>query len=96
MRVIKFNGHLTSEEKETILNYNYLTKTWRMDSTVRKHFNKALKQGWIPLVQYVDDDEKVAGYVLEAPDRAITIRSIEKKQMSEKQLANLTDEDDDE
>jgi len=96
MRVIKFNGHLTSEEKETILNYNYITKTWCMDSTVKKHFNKALKQGWTPLVQYVDDDENVAGYVLEAPERAITIRNVEKKQMSEKQLSNLLDEDDDE
>ena len=96
MNVIKINGYLTSAEKETVLNYDYLTKMWRMDSTVRKHFNKALKQGWTPLVQYVDEDNKVVGYALEAPDRSITIRNVEKKQMSDKQLANLTDEDDDE
>ena len=68
-----------------------------MDSTVQKHFNKALRQGWIPLVRYEYEDGTIAGYQLEASSRAITIRNVEPKQMSEKQLNNLSqDTEDDE
>lgn len=92
MKVIKLTTRLTAEEKETTLNYDYLDKTWRMDSTVQKHFNKALKQGWTPLVRFEYEDGTVAGYTLEAPGRAITIRNVEAKKMSEEQLGNLIDE----
>jgi hypothetical protein len=97
VKVIKLTTRLTAEEKETTLNYDYLDKTWRMDSTVQKHFNKALKQGWTPLVRFEYEDGTVAGYVLEAPDRAVTIRNVvakkmSEKQMSAKQLRNLIDE----
>lgn len=92
MKVIKLTTRLTAEEKETTLNYDYLDKTWRMDSTVQKHFNKALKQGWTPLVRFEYEDGTVAGYTLEAPDRAVTIRNVVAKQMSAKQLGNLIDE----
>ena len=91
MKTIKLKTKLTSEEKETTLNYDFIDKTWRMDSTIQKHFNKALHQGWTPLVKYEYEDGVVAGYVLEAPGRAITIRNVEAKKMSEKQLGNLND-----
>ena len=52
------------------------------------------KQGWTPVKQYVYNDGTVCGMVLTAPERAITIRNTEKKQMSEKQLCNLTSDDD--
>lgn len=91
MKTIKLRTRLTSEEKETLLNYDYLNKMWTMDSTVQKHFNKALSQGWTPLIKYEYDDGTVAGYVLEAPGRAITIRNVEAKKMSDKQLENLSD-----
>ena len=89
METIKFNGRLTLEEKETLLNYDTVTNMWIMDSTVPKHFRKALKQGWTPIKEFVYDDGTVFGMVLSAPDRAITIRNTEKKQMTEKQLGNL-------
>ena len=89
METIKFNGRLTLEEKETLLNYDTVTNMWIMDSTVPKHFRKALKQGWTPIKEFVYDDGTVFGMVLSAPDRSITIRNTEKKQMSEKQLGNL-------
>ncbi len=92
MKIIKLTTRLTAEEKETTLNYDYLDKTWRMDSTVQKHFNKALRQGWTPLVRFEYEDGTVAGYTLEAPDRAVTIRNVVAKKMSEKQLGNLIDE----
>jgi hypothetical protein len=95
METIKVNNRLTAEERETILHYDVINKIWLMDSTVQKHFNKALKQKWTPIKQYVYEDGTVCGMVLTAPARAITIRSTDKKQMSEKQMCNLFDDDED-
>lgn len=92
METIKINVKLTAEERETLLNYDSINKEWIMDSAVPKHFRKAVKQGWIPIRQYVYDDT-VCGMVLKAPERAVTIRNVEKKKMSDKQLKNLSDED---
>ena len=91
MEIIKVANRLTNEEKETILSYDSIDKTWNMYSTVPKHFRKALKQGWSLIKQYVYDDGTVCGMELVAQDRAVTIRSTTKKQMSEKQLENLSD-----
>lgn len=93
LETIKINVKLTAEERETLLNYDSINKEWIMDSTVPKHFRKAVKQGWTPIRQYVYDDDTVYGMVLKAPERAVTIRNVEKKKMSEKQLKNLSDEE---
>lgn len=95
MKIIKVNSKITTEEKEAHLNYDLVSDRWVMDSTIPKVFNKALKQGWTPLVKYEYDDGTVAGYVLCAPYRAITIRNVEPKKMSEKQLGNLNGLDED-
>jgi hypothetical protein len=89
MQTVKINGKLTTEERETLLRYDPIDKMWFMDSSVPKHFRKALKQCWTPTKQYIDEDGIVSEMTLIAPERAITIRSTEKKQLSEKQLANL-------
>ncbi len=91
METIKVYERLSAEERETILTYDNITKRWIMDSSVPKHFRKALKQGWVPTKQYLYEDGTVCAMVLTAPERAITIRNTEKKQMSEKQLNNLND-----
>lgn len=96
MEIIKVTTRLSAEERETILNYDNVEKMWLMDSTVPKHFNRALKQGWTPTIKYVYEDGTVCGMALTAPARAITIRNTEKKQMSEKQLNNLSNDDEDE
>lgn len=96
METVKMCGvKLTNEERETLLSYDYANKKWIMDSTIMKHVNKATKKGWIPLKQYVYEDGTVFGMTLEAPERAVTIRSVEKKQLSEKQAANLNREGED-
>lgn len=95
MKTIKVTSRLTGEERETVLAYDNTSKTWTMDSTVPKHFNKALKQGWTPIAQYVYEDGTVCGMALTAPARAITIRNTAKKKMSERQLGNLFDDDED-
>lgn len=89
METIKVDIKLSNEEKETILTYDNIKKQWIMDSTVLKHYNKALKQGWKPIKKYVYDDGTVCGFVLVASERSITIRNIEPKKMSDKQLNNL-------
>lgn len=94
MEVIKINTNLTLEERETILTYDGVDKIWTMDSTIPKHFRKALKQGWRPIRQYVYEDGSICGMVLTASERAITIRNTTKKQMSDKQLGNLSGSDD--
>lgn len=94
METIKVTSRLSAEERETILVYDNIDKVWRMDSTVPKHFNKAKKQQWTQTAEFVYEDGSVCGGAFEAPARAITIRSTEKKQMSEKQLNNLRDNED--
>lgn len=89
MNVVKLTTKLTDQERETHLYFDYIDKMWTMDSTIRAHFNKALKQKWKPITKYVYEDGTVAGYKLQAPERSITIRNIDKKQISEKQLAVL-------
>lgn len=96
MEIIKITTRLSTEERETILNYDNVDKVWRMDSTIPKHYNKAKKQGWIQTAEFIYEDGTVCGGAFEAPARAITIRNTEKKQMSEKQLGNLSGDDEDE
>lgn len=97
MEIIKVNTKLTNEEKETILIYDNTNKVWRMDSTITKHFNKALRQEWTPITKYVYEDGTVCGMVLEASTKAITIRNPNKKRvMSDKQMTNLHRCDDEE
>ena len=96
METIKVNTRLSTEERETVLVYDNVDKVWLMDSTIPKHCNKAKKQGWTQTAEYVYEDGTVCGGAFTAPARAITIRSAEKKQMSEKQMKNLHSDDEDE
>lgn len=96
MKTTKVSVRMTNDERETVLQYSLSDKQWIMDSTIPKHFNKAIKQGWVPIEQFVYDDGLVCGMILSAPDRAITIRSTEKKKVSDTQLGNLLGDDDEE
>lgn len=100
METIKVTARLSTEERETVLVYDAAEKVWVMDSSVPKHFRKALKQGWTPKTQYVYDDGTVCAMVLTAPEKAITIRNPNiKRVMSELQMGNLhghNDDDEDE
>lgn len=90
METIKVYGNkLTNEERETLLYHDPITKSWTMDCTEMKFVRKAVKQGWTPIKQYVYEDGMVCGMVLTAPERSVTIRSTEKKQVSDKQLEAL-------
>lgn len=97
MQIIKLTGRLTLEEKEVHVSLDDIDKTWIMDTTIMRYYNKAKKQKWKQLKEYVYEDGTVCGGVFQAPFFAITIRSTEKKKMSDKQMQNLfVDEEDDE
>ena len=94
METVKIMGNkLTNEERETLLNYDSVERMWIMDSFVPKHFRKALKQGWTPIREYIYEDNTVCGMTLTAPERAVTIRNVDKKKLSEKQLKILNIDD---
>ena len=94
MKTIKLSERLSGEEREVHLYLDPIDRVWVMDAFMPKYFRKAIKQGWTPIRQYVYDDGTVGGMTLTGPERAITIRSTAKKQLSDKQLDNLFDEDD--
>lgn len=93
MEIVKINTKLTREEREAVLRYGELDKVWTIDTTIMKFYNKAKRQGWKQLVEYVYEDGSVCGGIFEAPDRAVTIRNAEKKLMSEAQMENLQSEE---
>ena len=100
MKTIMVNNRLTLEERETVVVYSSVDKMWHMDTTVPKHCNKAIKQGWKQTAEYVYDDGSVCGGAFEASAKAITFRKPNKKRvMSDEQMKNLhrhdeEDEDD--
>ena len=90
MEQIKVNGiRLTNEEREVYLYLDPIERVWVLDAFIPKYFRKAIKQGWTPIREYIYDDGTVCGMSFTAPERAISIRNINKKTMSEKQLKNL-------
>ena len=91
METIKISGRLTLDEREVHLYYDTVDKVWIMDTMVLKYYNKAKKQGWKQLKEYVYDDNSICGGVFEAPGHSVTIRSTAKKKMSDNQLTNLDD-----
>lgn len=93
MKTVRINDRLIAEEKEVSLVFSYVDKKWIMDTTVLKYYNKAKKQGWTQTAEYVYKDGSVCGGVFEAPDYAITIRSTTKKQMTDRQMCNLLEDD---
>ena len=60
-----------------------------MDTTIMKDFNRAKKQGWTQIAEYLYSDGSVCGGCFEAPRRAISIRGVNKRVMTEKQLENF-------
>lgn len=89
METIKISTRLLNEEREVHLYLDPIDRVWVLDAFAPKYFRKAIKQGWTPIREYVYDDGTVCGMSLTAPERAISIRNVEKKKLSEKQLKHL-------
>ena len=94
METIKITGiRLSNEEREAHLYLDPIERVWTLESYIPKYFRKAIKQGWTPIREYVYEDGTVCGMVLTAPERSVTIRNVDKKKLSEKQLGNLNDDE---
>lgn len=93
METIKVSTRLSNEEREVHLYLDPVDRVWVLDAFAPKYFRKAIKQGWTPIREYIYDDGTVCGMSFTAPERSISIRNTEKKQVSEKQLAALNGND---
>ena len=51
MKTFVRTTRITPEERESHLWYDPFYKTWTMETSIPKHFNKALKVGWEPILQ---------------------------------------------
>ena len=90
MQIVKMTGtRLSNEEREVHLYFDPIDRVWILDAFIPKYFRKAVKQGWTPIREYVYEDGTVGGMTLTAPERAVTIRNVDKKKLSGKQLDNL-------
>ena len=90
MKTFVRTTRITPEERESHLWYDPFYKTWTMETNIPKHFNKAVRQGWMPVSKSIYEDGTVCAMTLTAPDGAITIRNPNKKRtMSDSQKAAL-------
>ena len=100
METIKVTTRLSTEEKESVLVYDYVDKVWHAETVIPKHLNKWKKQGWKQTAEYIYDDGSVCGGAFVVPEKAVSFRNPNiKRVMSEKQMKNLlgdaeNDEDD--
>ena len=90
MKTQLIKSQLSADERETIFNISYAEDDIvYMDTTILKDYNKAVKQGWELVEQYVYEDGSVCGGQFKAPRRCLSIHNIKKRELSDKQIANL-------
>ena len=89
MQVIKTSIKYSREERETHIWYDPENKTWNMESNIDKHFNRAVKQGWNIDKKFINDKGLTVSMLLSAPENAITIKSPQKRKISEEHKAKL-------
>lgn len=89
MKTIRLNTKLSKDEKETHIIFDFGSNIVKMDSTIPRDFNKAIKGGWTPTEMYVNPDGSVAGYILKAPRSCISIRKVPttKRKLTDEQKA---------
>lgn len=66
-------------EQATLVSFSQIDKIWCADTTIPKHYNRFLRQGWKLVREYVCGNGEIIGGVFEAPERAITVRSVTKE-----------------
>lgn len=86
MKTFVRTTRITPEERESHLWYDPFYKTWTMETSIPKHFNKALKVGWEPILQGVYEDGTVCCMTLVASERGITIKTPKKREMHKAKL----------
>lgn len=66
-------------KQATLVSFSQIDKIWCVDTTIPKHYNRFLRQGWKLVREYVYDNGEIVGGSFEAPERAITVRSVTKE-----------------
>ena len=90
----KMNGRITTEEKETLLRFDYLEKCWYVDTSVPSHITKFKKQGWEIVSQTVNEQGDIQAVEFKCDNpTSISINKAEKrkKELTEEQRKILAE-----
>ena len=79
MEKVVIASQIASYEQETLVCFKQVDKKWCVDTTIPKHYNRFLRQGWKLVRKYVYDSGEIVGGFFEAPERAITVRNVTKE-----------------
>ena len=88
----RMNGHLTAEERETILRFDYLDQCWYVETSVPTHITKFKKQGWEIVSQTLSKDGSIQAVEFKCDNpSSISIGNVEKRkrELTEEQRENL-------
>ena len=86
------NGHLTAEERETLLRFDYLDQCWYVETSVPAHITKFKKQGWEIVSQTLSKDGSIQAVEFKCDNpSSITIGKAEKKKLTEEQRKIVTE-----
>ena len=88
----RMNGHLTAEERETLLRFDYLDQCWYVETSVPTHITKFKKQGWEIVSQTLSKDGSIQAVEFKWDNpSSITIGKAEKKKLTEEQRKIVTE-----
>ena len=78
----RMNGHLTAEERETLLRFDYLDQCWYVETSVPTHITKFKKQGWEIVSQTLSKDGSIQAVEFKCDNpSSITIGKAEKRKI---------------
>lgn len=90
----RMNGHLTAEERETLLRFDYLDQCWYVETSVPTHITKFKKQGWEIVAQTLSKDGNVQAVEFKCNNpSSISIGRAEKRkrELTEEQRQKLAE-----
>ena len=86
------NGHLTAEERETLLRFDYLDQCWYVETSVPTHITKFKKQGWEIVSQTLSKDGSIQAVEFKCDNpSSVIIGKAEKKKLTEEQRKIVTE-----
>ena len=78
----RMNGHLTAEERETLLRFDYLDQCWYVETSVPTHITKFKKQGWEIVSQTLSKDGSIQAVEFKCDNpSSITIGKAKKREI---------------
>ena len=78
----RMNGHLTAEERETLLRFDYLDQCWYVETSVPTHITKFKKQGWEIVSQTLSKDGSIQAVEFKCDNpSSISIGKAEKREI---------------